>query len=45
MVDKKLLAEEGFPERTIITVGGRQKKHLRIAYDLDKLPVLPRTTS
>ncbi len=41
MVDKKLQAEEGFPERTIVTVGGRQKKHLRIAYDLDELPVLP----
>jgi hypothetical protein len=41
MVEKKLQTEEGFPERTIITVGGRQKKHLRIAYDQDELPVLP----
>ncbi len=41
MVEKKLQREEGFPERTIITVGGRQKKHLRIAYDQDELPVLP----
>jgi hypothetical protein len=27
--------------RMIVTVGGRQKKHLRVAYDQDELPVLP----
>jgi hypothetical protein len=41
MVEKKPQREEGFPERMIITVGGRQKKHLRVAYDQDELPVLP----
>jgi hypothetical protein len=41
MVETKSYKEEGFPERMIITVGGRQKKHLRIAYDQDVLPVLP----
>jgi hypothetical protein len=41
MVEKKPQREEGFPERMIVTVGGHQKKHLRVAYDQDKLPVLP----
>ncbi len=41
MVEKKPQREEGFPERMIVTVGGRQKKHLRVAYDQDELPVLP----
>jgi hypothetical protein len=41
MVEKKPQGEEGFPERMIIMVGGRQKKHLRVAYDQEELPVLP----
>ncbi|MFO0003910.1 MAG: hypothetical protein ACK559_22545, partial [bacterium] len=41
MVERKLQAEEGFPERVIITVGGRQQKHLKVAYDQVELPVLP----
>jgi hypothetical protein len=41
MVENKPHREEGFPERMIITVGGRQKKHLRVAYEKDELPVLP----
>ncbi len=41
MVEKKPQREEGFPERMIFMVGGRQKKHLRVAYDQDELPVLP----
>jgi hypothetical protein len=39
--ETKQYKEESFLERMIITVGGRQKKHLRIAYDQDELPVLP----
>jgi hypothetical protein len=31
----------GFEEKTIITVGGRQKKYVRVAYDESKLPVIP----
>ncbi len=41
MVERKLQAEDGFPERVIITVGGRQQKHLKVAYDQVELPVLP----
>jgi hypothetical protein len=41
MVENKPHREEGFPERMIITVGGRQKKNLRVEYDQDELPVLP----
>jgi hypothetical protein len=41
MVEKKPQREEGFPERMIVTIGGRQKKHFRVAYDQDELPVLP----
>ncbi len=32
---------EGFVENQIITLGGRQKKYLRVAYDRGDLPVLP----
>jgi hypothetical protein len=32
---------EGFAEKRIITLGGRQKKYLRVAYDKGDLPVLP----
>jgi hypothetical protein len=31
MVEKRPQREEGFPERMIVTVGGHQKKHLRVA--------------
>ncbi len=31
MVEKKLQKEEGFPERMIVMVGGRQRKHLKVA--------------
>ncbi len=41
MVEKKLQTEDGFPERVIIMVGGRQRKHLKVAYDQAELPVLP----
>jgi hypothetical protein len=42
MPETKPYKDEGFLQKMIITVGGRQKKHLRIAYDQDVLPVLPR---
>jgi hypothetical protein len=32
---------EGFTEKQIITLGGRQKKYLRVAYDKGVLPILP----
>ncbi len=32
---------EGFAERKIITLGGRQKNYLRVAYDKGVLPILP----
>jgi hypothetical protein len=32
---------EGFTKRKIITLGGRQKNYLRVAYDKGVLPVLP----
>ncbi len=32
---------EGFAEKRIITLGGRQKKYLRVAYDRGDLPILP----
>jgi hypothetical protein len=41
MVEKKPQKKEGFPERMIVMVEGSQKKHLRVAYDQDELPVLP----
>jgi hypothetical protein len=41
MVEKKPQREEGFPERMIIMIGGRQKKHLKVAYDQKELLVLP----
>jgi hypothetical protein len=41
MVEKKPQREEGFPERIIIMVGGRQQKHVKVAYDQEELPVLP----
>ncbi|MFN9942648.1 MAG: hypothetical protein ACK56I_24590, partial [bacterium] len=41
MVERKIQKEEGFPERTIVMVGGRQRKHLKVAYDQEELPVLP----
>jgi hypothetical protein len=41
MVEKKLQKEEGFPERMIVMVDGRQRKHLKVAYDQEELPVLP----
>jgi hypothetical protein len=41
MVEKKPQREEGFPERMIIMAGGRQQKHLKVAYDQEELPVLP----
>jgi hypothetical protein len=30
-------------ERILVTVGGRSKRHLKVAYDQENLPVLPRT--
>jgi hypothetical protein len=41
MVERKIQKVEGFPERAIVMVGGRQRKHLKVAYDLEELPVLP----
>ncbi len=41
MVERKLQTEGGFPARVIIMVGGRQRKHLKVAYDQVELPVLP----
>ncbi len=32
---------EGFAEKRIITLGGRQKKYLRVEYDRGILPVIP----
>jgi hypothetical protein len=32
---------EGFAERKIFTLGGRQKNYLRVAYDRGDLPILP----
>jgi hypothetical protein len=32
---------EGFTEKQIITLGGRQKKYLRVAYNKGVLPILP----
>jgi hypothetical protein len=32
---------EGFTEKKIITLGGRQKNYLRVAYDKGVLPILP----
>jgi hypothetical protein len=32
---------EGFAERKILTLGGRQKNYLRVAYDRGDLPILP----
>ncbi len=32
---------EGFTEKKIIMLGGRQKKYLRVAYDKGVLPILP----
>jgi hypothetical protein len=32
---------EGFAEKKIITLGGRQKNYLRVAYDKGVLPILP----
>ncbi len=32
---------EGFADREILTLGGRQKNYLRVAYDRGDLPILP----
>jgi hypothetical protein len=32
---------EGFAEKKILTLGGRQKNYLRVAYDRGDLPILP----
>jgi hypothetical protein len=32
---------EGFLEKKILTLGGRQKNYLRVAYDKGDLPILP----
>jgi hypothetical protein len=41
MTDKIICKTGKFAARTIRIVGGRMKKHLRIAYDQIQLPVLP----
>jgi hypothetical protein len=32
---------EGFADKEILTLGGRQKNYLRVAYDREDLPILP----
>ncbi len=32
---------EGFADKEILTLGGRQKNYLRVAYDKGDVPILP----
>jgi hypothetical protein len=40
-VESRVYSAEGFADKEILTLGGRQKNYLRIAYDRGDLPVLP----
>ncbi|MFN9908938.1 MAG: hypothetical protein ACK56F_22915, partial [bacterium] len=40
IVEGRAYSVEGFADKEILTLGGRQKNYLRVAYDRD-LPVLP----
>jgi hypothetical protein len=41
MAETRTFDVKGFPEKRIITLGGRQKKYLRVAYDKGVLPIVP----
>jgi hypothetical protein len=41
MAETRAYDVKGFTEKQIITLGGRQKKYLRVAYDKGVLPILP----
>ncbi len=40
-VKTRAYSVEGFTDKEILTLGGRQKNNLRVAYDRGDLPVLP----
>jgi hypothetical protein len=40
-VENRTYSVEDFTDREILTLGGRQKNYLRVAYDREDLPVLP----
>jgi hypothetical protein len=40
-VEDRTYSIEGFADKEILTLGGRQKNYLRVAYDRGDLPVLP----
>jgi hypothetical protein len=40
-VEDRTYSVEGFADKEILTLGGRQKNYLRVAYDRGDLPVLP----
>jgi hypothetical protein len=40
-VESRAYSVEGFAAKEILTLGGRQKNYLRVAYDRGDLPVLP----
>ncbi len=40
-VENRAYGVEGFADKEILTLGGRQKNYLRVAYDRGDLPILP----
>jgi hypothetical protein len=40
-VETRAYSVEGFADKEILTLGGRQKNYLRVAYDRGDLPILP----
>ena len=40
-IESRTYNVEGFADKEILTLGGRQKNYLRVAYDRGDLPVLP----
>ncbi len=40
-IESRTYNVEGFADKEILTLGGRQKNYLRVAYDRGDLPILP----